>query len=104
MTALADLNKMIVPEKFEEFKQYLQSRRDMLLLKDKDAIEKLNVRQTVGDVKNADGSFDITKVKLPEYNFEKHKGYGTKAHREVLIEIGPCKYHRKSFLKKILNN
>ena len=71
MTALADLNKMIVPEKFEEFKQYLQSRRDMLLLKDKEAIEKLNVRQTVGDVKNADGSFDITKVKLPEYNFEK---------------------------------
>lgn len=41
---------------------------------------------------------------FPEYNFEKHKGYGTKAHRKVLIEIGPCKYHRKSFLKKILNN
>ena len=41
---------------------------------------------------------------FPEYNFEKHKGYGTKAHREVLIEIGPCKYHRKSFLKKIFNN
>lgn len=47
MTALANLNKMIVPEKFEEFKQYLQSRRDMLLIKDKAILEKLNVKQKV---------------------------------------------------------
>ena len=39
----------------------------------------------------------------PEYQFEKHKGYGTKAHREVLLEYGPCPVHRLSFLKKILN-
>ena len=41
---------------------------------------------------------------FPEYKFEKHKGYGTKLHREILLEKGPCKYHRKSFLKKILGN
>ena len=41
---------------------------------------------------------------FPEYNFAKHKGYGTKLHREILIEKGPCKYHRKSFLKKILGD
>ena len=41
---------------------------------------------------------------FPEYNFAKHKGYGTKLHREVLLEKGPCKYHRKSFLKKILGD
>ena len=35
----------------------------------------------------------------PEYGFEKHKGYGTKAHIEALKEIGPCEYHRISFLK-----
>ena len=35
----------------------------------------------------------------PEYGFEKHKGYGTKAHIEALKEHGPCKYHRLSFLK-----
>lgn len=40
----------------------------------------------------------------PEYFFEKHKGYGTKLHREILIEKGACKYHRKSFLTKILGN
>lgn len=38
----------------------------------------------------------------PQYGFEKHKGYGTKAHIEALKEYGPCPYHRMSFLKKIL--
>lgn len=37
----------------------------------------------------------------PEYNFEKHKGYGTKEHMEILREIGPCEIHRRSFLKKL---
>lgn len=35
----------------------------------------------------------------PEYGFEKHKGYGTKVHIEALKEVGPCEYHRLSFLK-----
>lgn len=35
----------------------------------------------------------------PEYGFEKHKGYGTKQHIDALKEIGPCIYHRLSFLK-----
>lgn len=37
--------------------------------------------------------------KYPEYGFEKHKGYGTKAHIEKIKEIGPCKLHRKTFIK-----
>ena len=36
----------------------------------------------------------------PEYDFEIHKGYGTKAHYEALRTYGPCPIHRKSFLKK----
>lgn len=39
---------------------------------------------------------------FPMYGFEKHKGYGTKAHVEALKEFGPCMIHRKSFLTKIL--
>lgn len=35
----------------------------------------------------------------PEYGFEKHKGYGTKVHIEKIKEIGPCKLHRKTFIK-----
>ena len=40
---------------------------------------------------------------FPEYFFDKHKGYGTKVHVEALKKYGPCKYHRLSFLTKILN-
>lgn len=34
----------------------------------------------------------------PDYGFEKHKGYGTRLHYEMLEEHGPCIIHRRSFL------
>lgn len=37
----------------------------------------------------------------PMYGFDKHKGYGTKVHREAILKYGSCPYHRKSFLKKL---
>ena len=37
----------------------------------------------------------------PEYGFEKHKGYGTKAHYEAIREYGPSPIHRPSFLRKM---
>ena len=36
----------------------------------------------------------------PQYGFEVHKGYGTKAHYEALAQHGPCPIHRMTFLKK----
>ncbi len=33
----------------------------------------------------------------PGYNFKKHKGYPTKAHREAIKRLGPCEIHRNSF-------
>lgn len=41
--------------------------------------------------------------KYPQYQFEKHKGYGTKLHYEMIEKYGICDIHRKSFLKKVLN-
>lgn len=41
--------------------------------------------------------------KYPEYQFEKHKGYGTKLHYEMIEQFGICEIHRKTFLKKVLN-
>lgn len=38
--------------------------------------------------------------KYPVYGFARHKGYGSKAHYEALLEHGPCPIHRKTFLKK----
>ena len=35
--------------------------------------------------------------KYPGYGFEKHVGYGTSAHKEALIKLGPCPEHRHSF-------
>lgn len=40
--------------------------------------------------------------KYPQYNFKKHKGYGTKEHTELLKQYGPSPIHRLSFLKNIL--
>lgn len=40
----------------------------------------------------------------PQYGFEKHKGYGTKAHSESILKYGPCPIHRRSFLKKLLGD
>ena len=40
----------------------------------------------------------------PRYNFNRHKGYGTKLHRETILKFGTCPLHRKSFLRKILQN
>ena len=39
--------------------------------------------------------------RYPVYGFERHKGYGTKAHYAALREYGPCEIHRPSFLKKM---
>jgi ribonuclease HII len=38
----------------------------------------------------------------PQYGFDKHKGYGTKIHREALLTHGPTPLHRKSFIQKIM--
>lgn len=40
----------------------------------------------------------------PQYCFEKHKGYGTKLHNEMILKYGPSPVHRMSFLKKLLKN
>lgn len=37
----------------------------------------------------------------PQYGFDIHKGYGTKAHYAALAEYGPCDIHRMTFLKKL---
>lgn len=38
--------------------------------------------------------------KYPQYGFDKHKGYGTKAHYAAVDEFGLCEIHRRSFFKK----
>ena len=40
-------------------------------------------------------------ARYPQYGFERHKGYGTQAHREALLKYGPCPAHRKLFLRRL---
>lgn len=40
--------------------------------------------------------------KYPQYEFSRHKGYGTKLHYEKIAQYGVCDIHRRTFLKKIL--
>ena len=44
---------------------------------------------------------DYAKI-YPEYGFEKHKGYGTKAHIDAIKKYGPCPIHRKTFIKNFV--
>jgi len=36
-------------------------------------------------------------MQFPQYGFARHKGYGTKEHREAIRKYGPCEIHRRSF-------
>jgi len=41
--------------------------------------------------------------KYPLYGFDKHKGYGTKAHQTAIIKHGLCPQHRAKFVRRIYN-
>ncbi|MCH8102410.1 MAG: ribonuclease HII, partial [Chloroflexi bacterium] len=40
---------------------------------------------------------DVLHVRFPNYGFAGHKGYGSKAHIEAIMQFGPCPAHRMSF-------
>ena len=41
--------------------------------------------------------------KYPQYQFAKHKGYGTKVHIDAIKTFGPCPLHRKTFIKNFVD-
>lgn len=36
-------------------------------------------------------------ARYPHYGFNRHKGYGTREHRQAIAEYGPCEIHRRTF-------
>ncbi|MBR5571256.1 MAG: ribonuclease HII [Oscillospiraceae bacterium] len=42
---------------------------------------------------------EVLDQRYPQYQFAKHKGYGTALHKEMYLRYGPCPEHRKTFLK-----
>lgn len=49
-----------------------------------------------------DNFMNLAAGSYPEYSFEKNKGYGTSEHVEALKKYGPCKIHRRSFIKNFV--
>ena len=43
---------------------------------------------------------EVMYKEYPQYQFARHKGYGTKLHYAMLDQYGPCPEHRMTFLKK----
>jgi ribonuclease HII len=41
-------------------------------------------------------------MKFPQYCWDQNKGYPTAAHIEAVREYGQCKWHRKTFICKVL--
>lgn len=51
-----------------------------------------------------DEYMDVLHEKYPSYGWNKNKGYGSKEHINTIVNDGMTKYHRKTFLRKILTN
>jgi len=91
----------------------LHIKPDMILVDGNHKIPGIQISQTAivsGDAKSAciacasilakvtrDNMMYEYAKQFPQYNFEKHKGYGTKEHIERIKKFGPCKIHRKTF-------
>lgn len=103
--AISDLKKNL--------KDKINEEKLIILVDGNKKIPNLSLRQEAiiggdGIVKSISAASIIAKVmrdqimmemheKYPEYDFDKHKGYGTKLHMEKIQKYGPCQIHRKSF-------
>lgn len=89
-----------------------------LLLNDAVKIPKVSIRQIPiikGDAKSVsiaaasivakvtrDKMMEAYETKYPGYGFASNKGYGSAEHIAALKRLGPCKIHRKSFIKNLV--
>lgn len=66
------------------------------IVKGDDKVFSISAASIVAKVKR-DELMERYDKKYPQYNFKKHKGYGTREHMEKIKKHGICKIHRKSF-------
>ena len=72
------------------------------MIKADDKIPEVSAASILAKV-TRDREMKVLARKYPDYGFEKHKGYGTKAHIEALVKYGRCKVHRHTFRVKELD-
>lgn len=108
---------LAMKEALSDLKKNLENRIDeeklIILVDGNKKIPNFSLRQEAivggdGIVKSISAASIIAKVmrdrimlemheKYPQYDFDKHKGYGTKLHMDKIQKYGPCSIHRKSF-------
>ena len=64
-------------------------------------VHEISMASIIAKVSRDQRIVDFADKKYPQYNFKKHKWYGTKEHISLIKKFWICKLHRKSFLKKI---
>lgn len=64
-----------------------------------DRLAEISIASLLAKVGRDHEMYELAKS-YPQYSFEHHKGYGTKAHYEAIEQYGICPLHRKLFLKK----
>jgi len=72
------------------------------MVKADDKIDEVSAASILAKV-TRDRIMDSYAIEYPKYGFERHKGYGTKAHIEALKIYGRSHIHRKSFRVKALD-
>jgi len=72
------------------------------MVKADDKVQEVSAASILAKVTRDREMVKMAKI-YPEYGFEKHKGYGTKAHMEALVRYDRCEIHRKTFRVKGLD-
>lgn len=72
------------------------------MIKADDKVSEVSAASILAKVTRDREMVEVAK-RYPQYGFEKHKGYGTKAHIEALTKYDRCEVHRKTFRIKALD-
>jgi len=70
------------------------------IIKGDDRVKIISCASVLAKVKRDKLMIRMSK-KYPNYNFDEHKGYGTKKHISAIKKHGPSQIHRQSFLKNL---
>lgn len=68
----------------------------LTIIKGDSKVEAISAASIIAKVAR-DRLMSILAHRYPGYGFERHSGYGTKAHLQALTQLGPCPVHRRGF-------
>jgi ribonuclease HII len=66
------------------------------IVKGDDRVSEISAASIIAKV-TRDEQMQLLHNEFPQYGFDRHKGYPTKAHMAALAEHGPCPQHRRSY-------